>query len=371
MSLDDTSAPIGSVGSAPTVGLLGEATRKRRRTSASSHKPGAPYLTEASPRVAPEAHLLRKLSGSICNPCGSKDSDPDPLNADEYILWGYPPKPSGEVQGQTCLYCVKTYNANWRARYKTITLLKSACAKDKAIKDEFKGDVQDTITHVKETGNVNMRIKNGAAASDVAKSKETVCHKRKRDSGVVHPEDEIWDETTYIEEFGHWKTNGRGHRMGEVHGIRGVLIPAKKVWKIRTVDGESVEQNTWVDDGEDTIQEDQADTNFSWLKDLMDRPDIVGQTIAGGFQGVSRNVPAVQRQEVPNQEPPATTPSKNSKSARGYGVHFKVDDVDDETPKATTPKPARGTGSNAASSSPPRTARKGKTNPKSPKSAKK
>eukprot|EP00974_Lingulodinium_polyedra_P121304 11178563-Lingulodinium_polyedra.AAC.1 len=47
------------------------------------------------------------------------------------------------------------------------------------------------------------------------------------------PTDEFWDMSQYQKEFGDPATNGKNHQVLEIDGVRGVMIPGKRVWKLK------------------------------------------------------------------------------------------------------------------------------------------
>ena len=241
---------------------LGEATAKRRKTSRSGDSlagglgsgsgtvEGVHTLTTL---VAPRATVAPRVCKDIkCGLCGSKDSDPDPCFPEMYLIWAYPQKADGTVSGDTCVYCGKTFNGFFKAKHGAITKFKED-VKQPEVRNEF--DIGRGICdkRVKETRSIGTRLNGTAATAELMKAKEQVTHKRKRESMILCPEDEVWDEKTYCREHGDWRANGLGHVKGVFEGVQGILVPAKKIWKLQHRHGSEASHTRIVDDGQDQM----------------------------------------------------------------------------------------------------------------------
>ena len=162
--------------------------------------------------IRPSAKTVARLCcGKKCSGCDGKDSDPDPCFPDQLLLWGYPPMANGAVGGDWCLNCVKVFNAKYKTKYGTLTKFKPHLSEHEEEFGIWRGVV---IQKVKDTGRTDVRISNGAADAEFALQKQRVSHKRKASAMVLAPQDEVWGADAYIQEFGHWTTNGRGHAHG-------------------------------------------------------------------------------------------------------------------------------------------------------------
>ena len=42
-----------------------------------------------------------------------------------------------------------------------------------------------------------------------------------------------WEPEEYSKRFGDYLTNGHGHKATTVDGVFGILIPGRKVWKLK------------------------------------------------------------------------------------------------------------------------------------------
>ena len=185
---------------------------------------------------------------------------------------------------------------------------------------------------MRETGDMGVRVKGGATAVDVSRLKEKVCHKRKRESFVMEPEDTVWDPELYIQEFdGHWTTNGKGHRYGTFEGVTGVWVPAKKVWKIQRRRGSEVEHESVVQDlNEEAMADLQAKDNFEELSAGLDTPSIVGATLESCFTQPLRSPSKASgsNSTSKNADEELAATEKAGKAARSpFGVQFSYGDT--------------------------------------------
>ena len=130
----------------------------------------------------------------------------------------------------------------------------------------------------------------------------------------------MWDEKLYVKEHGHWTTKGLGHRKGIYEGRQGILVPARKVWKIQRRRGTTAELESTVDDGSMKLSETQGMDNFNAIADQMVVPEFVGSSLEDCFKGSSArsscsSTTASSRAvadapEAKQQSPPSTSPAK-------------------------------------------------------------
>ncbi len=99
--------------------------------------------------------------GRVCLLCKSKDSDPDPTYTTRTLIWGYPCNMRTRRNvGQVCYYCMRTFNARFKAKYGSTTKLVEArlfsmppaflleqfsCLSRRKLQDYSQGDFQDDI----------------------------------------------------------------------------------------------------------------------------------------------------------------------------------------------------------------------------------
>ena len=82
---------------------------------------------------------------------------------------------------------------------------------------------------------------------------------------ICHIEDELWDELEYERAYGSWKTNGLGHRVGQVMGETGVIVPGRKVKKIKRRKVQAARELIVDDDGTERLGEGQIQAKFEAL----------------------------------------------------------------------------------------------------------
>ena len=282
--------------------------------------------------------------------------------------------------GEACLYCVKTFNGQFRAKYKSMRNMKE-CLKEEEVQEAFDGVRIICVDRVKESGDTGVRMTGSAVAA--VKGPE-VSHKRKRESFLSDPQDEIWDEQLYVREHGHWTTNGQGHVKGTFEGKTGILVPARKIWKIQRRQGSEAEMKTIVDDGTEALSETQADDNFNVLSSQFDMPAIVGATLDQCFSGGSgsssgmgtRHSPLKRAESKEELNSPASNKRKQPPKAVAspFGLSFTfgqpadVEVLEEESPgvqkkKGTNQKSVAGktTGAGAKPPMPGKAVHKGRT----------
>jgi hypothetical protein len=70
---------------------------------------------------------------------------------------------------------------------------------------------------------------------------------------------------------------------GTYEGVEGILVPARKIWRIQNVSGTAVEKTTNVDDGVNTLSDDQCDRKYQELVEQAKHPKVLGQTFEEFF----------------------------------------------------------------------------------------
>ena len=117
----------GDVSSLPSLGMLGQSQslKKKKRSSAGESDPGRASADRPKVNVSAGEKKVRLVKGVECWPCGRGDGDADDVFPDQLLLWAYPPKHDGSVDGYQCLCCNKAFNAKFKARVKTMKQLRS------------------------------------------------------------------------------------------------------------------------------------------------------------------------------------------------------------------------------------------------------
>ena len=133
---------------------------------------------------------------------------------------------------------------------------------------------------IKESGKTNVRVTNEHAKTLFDSEKQgKVTHKRKAECMLEEPDDQIYDVKEYEDEFGDYKTNGMGHVKGTMEGVTGIIVPGRKVWKIKRRRGTEAAIEQTLYDGENVMDECQAQRNFEQLATGISHSDAVGATV--------------------------------------------------------------------------------------------
>ena len=332
-----------SLGDAAT----GQGTRrKRRRSSAASSQGNVEELflrpeavdapaTESAPKRRQKEDKPRVVKGIRCQFCQASDGDKDPVFPEKMIDWAYPEDAEGIVHGDTCGYCNKVFNARFKLKYKTIKNFKPLYVKpgstEKENFDQWRTVCVDKCKKAGKTASVRITTKD----CDEAFAEVKVRSKRKASVMLEAPVDEVWPAQDYIDQFTHWSTNGRGHKYGTFEGITGVMVPGRQVHKIRRMQGYEAEKETLVDDGIDSLGQDQQDANFEALMDQMMPSSAVGvslNTMIGGLgsSGQPSSSNSGSRVLADASTPQKSTPEKKTpreSSPFGLRMHIEVDDT--------------------------------------------
>ena len=193
---------MGTVGALPTLGSIGSASVKKRKTqtgtdagNAKKSAGGAFQCQESwgSGGIAPgnRGPTLRVCKGRCCFFCDGKDADEDPCFPGEKLIWGYPLNKDETVNGEGCVSCVKTFNAQFKCRVGKMKGLKTRWSE---FKDEFGLWRNTCVNMVKTSGKLGVTLKGGAAESEFDKMRQKVTHKRIREQLIEEHDDEVWEE---------------------------------------------------------------------------------------------------------------------------------------------------------------------------------
>ena len=171
---------------------------------------------------------------------------------------------------------MKVFKAQYKVKFGSMTVMRKHIG---TVRESFDCWLAVARKKCKDEGRLNARLTDSASSQLFDEEKSKVTHKRKAECMLAEPEDQIWDVETYEEENGDPATNGLGHTKGTFEGIFGVLVPAKKIWKIQRRKGVEAAIDTTIDDGENTLEDGQQENNFKQLADAMKTPSIVGVSL--------------------------------------------------------------------------------------------
>jgi hypothetical protein len=333
----------GTVGAMPVLSLANTKGEGGRARSSRENAKTAGVGSRPSKAVEKATILLLcklKPTGKVCNICSIKETEPDLINADRTMKWAYPETidEANKVfwnQGDQCYVCTKVFNSQYKHTYKTSKAVKDKMGIDEPFNNEVVAVVNLVRNKIKEAGSYTVQIK----VSDMDQVQKLLSKKRKV-LGVEGPVDEVWEPDDYETEYGNWRTNGKGHRKGTIEGVWGIVVPGKRVTKIRRKTELSVELEGVVDDGENILSADQMMTNFDALgADLLSVPQAVGTTIDKMvstsdrrnqqllLEGVASVSGHPGKGQGANQTADANTPIKRSPSSSSFGPSFSFEEL--------------------------------------------
>lgn len=149
------------------------------------------------------------------------------------MKWAYPPK-NGQNQGYWCYYCARVHKARHALAGKSFEDCEKNLGQDEAEHEEFMEMRVEIVDKMKSEGRYDVVIRKGPGKNNV-KSKEMSLENSKKVE-IFEPEDEMYLLADYVREHGHPTKNGKGHKQVQYQGKDMVLIPAKKVWKVKRSD---------------------------------------------------------------------------------------------------------------------------------------
>jgi hypothetical protein len=239
-----------------------------------------------------------------CRVCRCFDDDGDEVCSVEYMCWAYPAK-MGKNQGKVCYYCHRVWQARYDGTY-TITMVITKMGLEKQFADEVLEYRRLAVTQMVANGSREPRVDWKAMEQKL----------RLQDFSrleIAGPVDEIWEEKDYSDEYGDWKTNGKGHSKGCLQGICGILVPAKRVHKITHTRGQQALLDRVVDNGNFMIGENQMEAKFEGLcNGALKRPESTGMTmdmmLKLGRRATHDESPASDRLETPSRGSGKRTP---------------------------------------------------------------
>jgi len=140
--------------------------------------------------------------------------------------------------------------------------------------DEFMAFRQTAIDMYIEAGTTDTRISWRGVECQVVTSQAVRLK-------LIAPRDKVWEPQEYIEEFGHWTTNGKGHKFGTWFGTSGVLVPARRIYELERSVEESAEKRTVHDSSDNAanhIGDDQLQVKYNNFANALQLPKATGMS---------------------------------------------------------------------------------------------
>ena len=185
--------------------------------------------------------------GRACIVCQCKDSDPDRVFVGEVTMkWAYPPcATTKKNNGFVCYYCQRVWQARFKGKYTSLEAFVQACGQDMQLFQVFNHWLSMAVDLMRQNKSHDIKIKWGDESSVRKLVMKTAAETR-----LCEPEDEIIPLEDYIKEHGDYRYNGLGHRYIDWGSVKGVLIPGKRVWKVKRAKVMKAEIQEEVDAGD-------------------------------------------------------------------------------------------------------------------------
>lgn len=213
--------------------------------------------------------------GRVCIICQCRDSDADRVfTAECSMKWAYPPDSvSKRNRGHTCYYCLRVWQARFKGKYQSQEAFVRACGTDMQLWQVFNHWLNMAVELMKQHQDHAVTVKWGS--QDEVRQLVT---RQARETRIEDPEDQVFPLDDYIREHGDYRTNGLGHKYVDWGEVKGVLVPGKRIWRVKRARVMSAEIQSVVDSGEFQIGPQQ-------LENLME--DIGGSFVPERATGVS------------------------------------------------------------------------------------
>ena len=198
--------------------------------------------------------------------CGKTSEDPDEINPQEKMHWGYPRDKNGVAEGDADYYCLKTFRSKFQDRHKC-RAFKKLLARDKAVHEKFH---KHRLKFVESKRRGDKQHSWGTGRK-VKASKENYA-KLIRPPDLFHP----LDDYKKLYKYPISRENRKlGHKLETLHGVKGVSLPAENssgkpvAWKLERGTAQRSKMEATVDSGgsdADTREQDKKFNRMSKLK---------------------------------------------------------------------------------------------------------
>lgn len=249
-------------------------------------------------------------------------------------------------EGNICYYCLKVFNSQYKLEYKTPDNLSLNFGTKEGLKDNCLELIAVVKAKCKEAGSYTVQIK----LNDVDCAEQRILVRKRKLVSIDAPVDEVWDVDDYEKEFnGPCETNGHGHRKGTLEGVYGVIVPGKKVTKIRRRTEIGTEMEIVLDNGSCLLSADQMEKSFKAISDGLSLPVAVGTSSDKLTPASERRRSALQvrmdetQTVVTDKQDTATLGAFASSSlgclggdCGGFGFQYDVTQAADQLPRRST-----------------------------------
>ena len=205
-------------------------THKRKRHQEQDEAEQNPVAAQDDNRVGSLRDKIR--DGRVCKLCGKRDTQPDDVVDEEKLFWARPPYKHFVPHGYYCIYCDRVYERRYKFGHPGgCDVFANAAGRDAKLLEEFKEWRAKLVAHIKDSDNLRSAR---MIWSRVDVPLQVLQPTREAQCSIIQPDDEVMSEGEYTQKHGGADKNGLGHQRVSIPGCpRGVLMPGKRLWKIR------------------------------------------------------------------------------------------------------------------------------------------
>lgn len=245
-------------------------------------------------------------------------------------------------EGKVCWYCYRVFTGRYNHQH-SYESLKTAMGGSQTLHDEFwsllaivKKKMVDTRSH---KVRISWQEHGGGLNRSVTTNKSQVCQ-------LEQPEDQIWDETSYVDKYGDWRTNGKNHKKVTMDGVTGIYVPGPKVWKVRRFKEAKVSLNEEVGHDDNDFEAGMLGIMADEVAAMFMPARAIGEALS--LDSCFRSSSASAASSTGHAGPPAHVAA--SSSGLGFGLTMEQADQDpsnqrkpktSQTSQGGTPKKAR------------------------------
>jgi hypothetical protein len=210
----------------------------------------------------------------VCHFCGMADHEEDPVDkamgvcrtdgkAVTLAWFTGKPKHAEKNDGCVCYYCLATYQSRHKHRGVTMAQLLATLGSQQEEMDKFMAMRRAVIQFFVENGGREARVRWAEIDQKVLSYQEV--HK----SSYEDPVDEHWEYDLYVSEKGSPDTNKLGHTTTTVLGRKLVVVPGKRIWKVRRAVEQQVILKQVIDTGNQSVTPGQVNDKAAELTAML------------------------------------------------------------------------------------------------------
>lgn len=271
--------------------------------------------------------------GRLCRFCGIADTAEDPVDlflgrsrSDGKVVtyaW-YLDKTEHQQKntGLVCFYCYAVYGARYKHRGLSLAAALEEIGMSQDTMTRFKGFREAVIQSSKDSGG------RGGRMQWTQLEQKSLTFTQVASVAYEEPIDEHWGYNEYLSEKGDPLTNGLRHEVKEVNGNKVVVVPGRKIWRVRRKTEQNMIVKQKIDNGSADLTANQIDEYAHEMRALFDRFMPVCMSGEKGHDSLSSLLRSTKASpsssSFPSQASSAIVPSSSSAAASGSDDSFGV-----------------------------------------------